>query len=150
MSDQLRNIRMESVKVGPTLYKCYTNVLCFLSWLYVSLVEWTGDVVSATSIIHYGYFHILEVYDCNSNDSSNRMFPQTTQIVFCHIISLISAALPYITLPALMAHSYRLGLVTRRYQVRIRGSRLSFCHRGCAPNCSKAWGVQCCLWYCAL
>ena len=49
--------------------------------------------------------------------------------------------------PALMAHLYRLGLVTWRYQVRI-AVRPNIYRRGCAysaPNCSKFGKVQCCL-----
>ena len=67
--------------------------------------------------------------------------------------------------PAPMAHSYRMGLVTnpgrdgyfvaselkdpdslaprRRFVIVV-------VHIYSAPNFSKAWSVQCCLWYCAL
>ena len=52
-----------------------------------------------------------------------------------------------------MAHSYRLGLITWRYQVRIPVWK-DICRRGCAytvlQTVKKAWSVQCCLWYCAL
>ena len=48
-----------------------------------------------------------------------------------------------------MAHSCRLEFVTWRYHIRIPVGPYNW-HRGCAPKFSKAWSVQCCLWYCAL
>ena len=45
--------------------------------------------------------------------------------------------------PAPMAHSYRLGLVTWRYKVRIPIGT-DICHRGCAYRCSKLFkGMEC-------
>ena len=48
-----------------------------------------------------------------------------------------------------MVHSYRLGLVTWRYQVRIPVGP-DICHRGCAYTVLLIVQMQYCLWYCAL
>ena len=52
--------------------------------------------------------------------------------------------------PAPMAHSYRLGLVTCRYQVCNPGRAgyfLSWFSIYSAPNCSKVWSVQCSVYH---
>ena len=61
-------------------------------------------------------------------------------------------------LSSLSAHSIRLWLETRRYWVRIpvgsnvsdRGWAYLYIYIYSVPNCSKAWRVQCRLWYYAL